>query len=162
MKLAVILLLCAVPAFLRPDQTPPTVVQTAIALDLVIDYDVPQIIGAGALTIENGGDVPVADVPLQIGRLMTVSATVTAPAPHYLGAYFRAYRSSGSTTDQFVEFVTDRAPATSSVFRDWLYTVGWYEALRNGRKLSEVWRDTGRPTLRAERRAPGRLRFAIR
>ena len=90
MKLAVILRLCAVPAFLRPDQTPPTVVQTAIALDLVIDYDVPQIIGAAALTIEN------------------------------------------------VEFVTDRAPATSSVFRDWLYTVGWYEALRNGRKLSEV------------------------
>ncbi len=56
-----------------PVDTIPQIVQTDLALDLRVDYDAGTVDGTATLVLRNIGPDPIAVVPLQIGRLMTVA-----------------------------------------------------------------------------------------
>ena len=56
----------------RAAAVPPPFIQTALSLDLTVDYDRPAIVGTATLTVENVGKAPVREVPLLLNRLMSV------------------------------------------------------------------------------------------
>jgi aminopeptidase N len=56
-----------------------------------------------------------------------------------LGAYFRAFRASGSTTEEFVQFVESHATVPlQPVFQDWLYTTNWAARLDAEEPLDRI------------------------
>jgi hypothetical protein len=55
-----------------PAPRTPAFVQTALALDLAVDYDRPAIEGTAALTLLNGGGSGEREVPLLLNRLMSI------------------------------------------------------------------------------------------
>lgn len=56
-----------------------------------------------------------------------------------LGGWFERYRSSGSTTRQFVDFAQTRTDVNlEPLFRDWLFTARWLERLESGETLAEM------------------------
>lgn len=57
---------------------PPTLVQTALALDLTVDYDRPAIEGTATLTLMNVGKTSVGEAPLLLNRLMTIRDVTVA------------------------------------------------------------------------------------
>jgi aminopeptidase N len=56
-----------------------------------------------------------------------------------LSAWFRKYRSTGSTTQEFMDATQASSGQTlAPLFRDWLITAGWYERLRGGKSLEQI------------------------
>jgi hypothetical protein len=56
-----------------------------------------------------------------------------------LAGYFDAFRSTGSDTDQFVEYVSAQSGEDlTKFFHDWVYTTVWYTRLASGETLHEV------------------------
>ena len=56
----------------EPAYTTPVLVQTALDVDLTIDYDRPAVNGTAALTLVNRGKRPVREVQLLLNRLMSI------------------------------------------------------------------------------------------
>ena len=56
----------------EPQPAPPPFVQTALALDLAVDYGRPAVTGTATLTLLNTAATPVRELPLLLNRLMAV------------------------------------------------------------------------------------------
>lgn len=61
-----------------PVDTIPQLVQTDLALELRVDYDAGTVDGTATLVLRNTGQDPIPVVPLQVGRLMTVTGVEDA------------------------------------------------------------------------------------
>ncbi len=56
-----------------------------------------------------------------------------------MGEYFRAYRSTGSDTDEFVRFIqSNTANNLATLFKDWVYTTNWLARLESGEVLEAI------------------------
>ncbi len=52
---------------------------------------------------------------------------------------FRAYRSTGSDTDEFVRYVSEQtAEDLGPLFEEWVFSVNWLERLRAGDTLEDL------------------------
>jgi len=66
--------LSVTPSVSLPEDTIPQLVQTHVSLDVQVNYDAGTVAGSARLVLRNTGSDPIPVVPLQVGRLMTVTA----------------------------------------------------------------------------------------
>jgi len=78
---ALIAVLSAFPTPGQPADTIPRLLQTALHLDLRVDYEAGTVGGIASLTVRNTGEASITTIPLQIGRLMRVETVSDGAGP---------------------------------------------------------------------------------
>jgi aminopeptidase N len=88
------------------------------------------------------GEEAVTGLSYGTGRLMFYVLYRVLGANEFdrrLGSFFRKYRATGGTTEQFVASLSDgSAIDLGPLFRDWLFTTGWAERLSSGQSLQDI------------------------
>lgn len=78
MRLSLLLVIAALGWHEAGAVQPPTLVLSHLDLEVALDYEDGTLSGHARLTLQNTGEAPVSEVPLQLGRLMTASAAADA------------------------------------------------------------------------------------
>ncbi|MBI3981916.1 MAG: hypothetical protein HY337_03330 [Gemmatimonadetes bacterium] len=56
-----------------------------------------------------------------------------------IGGFYRQYAEAGGGTDDFVAFASKTAGLNlTKAFDDWVYTVGWWDAIQGGATYQEL------------------------
>jgi hypothetical protein len=88
------------------------------------------------------GNRQLTDLSYSTGGLMMYALYRTLGVEAFdtvMASYFEVYRSTGSTTDEFVRHVKQEVDTElSRLFDDWVYTTNWYRRLSAGESLSQI------------------------
>ena len=118
------------------------------ALTSAMEDRAARIVAAGndtpraSVALIDYGRLGLTDLSYSTGALMLYALYTNLGEDRFdglLAGYFDTFRSTGSDTDQFVEYVsTQSGEDLTRFFRDWVYTTAWYTRLASGETLHEV------------------------
>jgi hypothetical protein len=91
----------------------------------------------------------VTDLSYSVGALMfALLHEIVGPAEfnEIVGGFYRRYRLSGATTEDFVKHASDVAsPDLGKLFADWLYTTAWLDPVSRGASFADLIERYRRP-----------------